>query len=495
MRNVWKSIVCLVAAVGFASSLAIPLDASAASSTRARLTGPRAAWTPLGIPASEFYYAGSHPGLYRTSDGVLHAAYVSKYSTANGSKYRLMHLALSQTGHVLRKNVIVGGFGTMRFTPQLVAGPNGGLRAIFVGGTGLQNDFFQSGVFTAVSDKSGSSWTVPNERIGVTAPDGLRAAAAADGTPVVVWTAREVGSSGWLRWHVGTGTTPDPGIHFDISPSSADVVRDGNRVYLTWVVRAGGSTAPGRGVWVKQILPSEGPAVRAPNSVTSDGVYNPGEHVAIAGRRGGGTWLAYCRGSDINCYRILLWKVGTSTTYTLPHPGTGSGTDRWASINLSMAPGGRLWVAWRGAYGLTYALRTGTNGHTFGALRVLGETGFNGCCQQHLDVEGSGGPLHMFRSDVSTGPNNRVIDPGLSLSADPTRWRAAAGRTVTFTVRDAGSAVRGASVKAHGKACQTNRDGKCRISFAAMGASTFAATATKPGYYRAIVTLRATAAR
>jgi hypothetical protein len=101
----------------------------------------------------------------------------------------------------------------------------------------------------------------------------------------------------------------------------------------------------------------------------------------------------------------------------------------------------------------------------------------------------------VINAQTTTGVFNiwhTQVLPGLSLSASPTKWSGGSAKTVSFTVRDAGQAVSGATVKVGSKACRTGSAGGCSIRFPKLKAQKLLAVATKSGYRKDTLKLTVT---
>jgi hypothetical protein len=138
-------------------------------------------------------------------------------------------------------------------------------------------------------------------------------------------------------------STPDeqislPSAHAD-SVAEADNRAGNDHIYVAFD-RFFSKTASKNGVYVKD-LTGNGPVLKAPSSGT-ESVTFPAQpqRVAFSGAIGhAGIYAAYCSNAG-TCDKLLLWRVGSSKTVTIPASRRGLG------LAMSAGPGGRLWLAW-----------------------------------------------------------------------------------------------------------------------------------------------------
>jgi hypothetical protein len=206
--------------------------------------------------------------------------------------------------------------------------------------------------------------------------------------------------------------------------------------------------------------------------------------------------MAYCTtSSSQQCAHVDLWKVGSSKPKVVPGSRNVSG----ARVALAASTNGRLWVAWYdGGKSVVHAVRTNTTGTSFGAGRTIkppSHTSFFNSIQ----AQGSSGRLDVIANDTLSASSNPMglfhtqVLPGMSLKAKPNKFSHTKSTTVTFTVTDAGQAVKGASVSCIGKQGKTSSTGKLKISYP-KGTATgkHVCTASKSGYNPGKTTIRVT---
>jgi hypothetical protein len=157
---------------------------------------------------------------------------------------------------------------------------------------------------------------------------------------------------------------------------------------------------------------------------------------------------------------VRVWRVGASTARLLAR------TDANSQVTLSADPKGRIWAVWSdGTFGETHVLAARSNPEAtrFGAHVDAGAVG-GAHLTYSVDASATATALDVF-TPLGTGNESggatyvKRIRPGLTLKA-----RKRAG-SVTFTVTDAGDAVRGATVRSGGRSGRTNRQGRVTLKF------------------------------
>ena len=433
-------------------------------------------WTRISTGTGGIIYQSS---LHRTPDGVLHVLYPK---TNGGDTATYGHAAIDADGSLAgQDDVLAPGWATLDVSPALI-GDGDGLRAVFGGIFDVNPGFWSDGrMYTATAAEDGGVWTLPAEAVGQShsayGSYGTAAVELADGTPVAAYPLNSD-----IVWHVGTGPEADQSYAVgSCCAYSLGMADDNGDVWIGWYQN--GSTAATNGTFVKQILPTVGPTMKAPGS--SQGTDSlPTGKVALVARTGGGVYAAYCVGYP-TCGHIGLWKVGSSQVTTVP-------SSRYAAdIALSPGPSGRIWVAWSDNIPRVRAVRTGVSGSGFGPVRTLGTP-------PHQDS------VYNVSTDGTTGRGDVVINvgngfwhtqvaPGLTLKASPTTWQHGTKKKVTFTVTDAGDHVGGAKVKVGSRTCTTAAAGTCAITFpAGTPKGTLVGKATHSGYGAGSVRLKVT---
>ncbi|MGZ4132361.1 MAG: hypothetical protein ACXVWF_04885 [Actinomycetota bacterium] len=442
--------------------------------------GTPGTWQKIGSDVGSSLW---EPTAARTGDGYLHVLWGTETNTL-AEIYQ--HVRISPSGSVGKANQAIKWGDGLTSDPKVL--PDGsGLQTFFSGfhSTTTSDPLSTGAYFRITAGSSGATWSAPVQSGQWTSAYGNYGTGAtllADGTPVV---AGELNSD--VYWHVGTNAA-DPDGHFNISGASilnlslaTDAKTD--EVWAAWYDLSKG------GVWVRRILPSLTTPVRAPGSVTKTGdSLSPYQSIAMAAPSSGGVYVAYCVGYP-SCTSAQVWKIGAKGTLTIP------GTKNVRMIDLSVGPVGRIWAAYMSGndYHL-YAARSNKSVTKFGTLGDLGRP--KGAYGYKLDIEGSLGRGDVIiNAQSTTGVFNiwhTQVLPGLALSASPTKWSGSSAKTVDFTVRDAGQAVSGATVKVGTKSCKTGSAGSCSIKFPKMKAQKLTATASKSGYRKDALTLTVT---
>jgi hypothetical protein len=435
--------------------------------------GPPGTWTTIsGAGISTIV----EPGLHRTADGTLHVAIAS--SANNTNSIDVAHI--SAGGALTGRSSAISGWATTTFDPDLVAGPGGGMRLVFGGlRTTVTGDAYNEGYsYIASSDASGSAWTLaPNTTPAVAASTGYASYGTgvtqlADGTLV---TAFPLNST--IDYQVGS----NPVQTFDVPACCAydmSLVNDGNVVYAAWY--ANGTPAGTQGIFVRQLYPTLGPVLLAPGSVTNGSSVSSSQAVAMAARAGGGVYLAYPVGYP-SAKSVALWKVGD------PKPKLVKHTKDAEHVALSAGAGGRLWLAFDGTGGSLHAVQTNASATKLSDVQTIKTP--KGSTVYGVGIEGSTGRGDLVFNDGSAILHQQLLY-GLSVDARPGSLKAGRKGQVTFTVTDAGDAVKGAKVKAKGLSCKTDKKGRCTITFPALPARSFDVRATRKEYADGSVTVK-----
>src|SRR5262245_36718169 len=448
MRVVRVSVVALVL-------LAVSGSASA---------GPPGQWTRL--PGTVVNFA--EPGLARTGDGVLHVVYTRKA----GTKEELVHVAVTAAGKVGSDTVALGGWAGMSH-PDLVRMPDGSLRVFFGGIRTTNPGETNTAMNTATAPASGTSWSLQSGKAAQAtyayATSYAGAGLANDGTPISSWA----GTPG-LGFHYGVnpadrdGTIPQSGCclyHPDIGVDSSSG--------QAWIgFTSNESASPG--VFVNAIGPggAQGGRKLAPGSLTGKDFLQPIGRTPITGRIGAaGVFIAY--GQGYPTFRsVVVWRVDSGKPQLVVKANGAK------HVGLAAAPEGRMWVFWDLA-GKVYATRTNHAATRVGPATAIKPPGSGSVYE--LDGEGSAGPLDLVAND-GQGLWHQQVWPRLQLAGKRV------GKTIVFTVTDAGDAVAGATVKAGGKSLTTAANGRAVLANAP--AAKTKASASKAGYSAASTTVR-----
>jgi hypothetical protein len=200
----------------------------------------------------------------------------------------------------------------------------------------------------------------------------------------------------------------------------------------------------------------------------------PDGPVAMAARTVGGVYFGYCTGYP-TCARVLVWKYGTAAP-TLVAIASGA-----KHVQVSAAPGGKLWVSWV-RDGQVYATRSNGALTKWGELVHVALPGGSGTTAYRMWADGSLGALDAFahldyKGQLATW--HVQLQPGLTVT--PAALRPLHGKVEKFVVTDAGVPVAGAKVKFGGKTVKTNKKGVAVLKVPAKAGKAIA-MATAAGY-------------
>lgn len=422
----------------------------------------------------------NQPTLLRTSNGQLHIVHGKRIGT---SAY-YDQVLVSRAGRVVGRNPVLGPWNTLPSDPVLALRPDGGLHLSFSGvqDNDIDNFFSKGKGYYATSNATGLAWYMPAEGTVASnayASTGSDALILDDGTPVT--SGAQIGG---LWWRAGTypaaevTTATDQTIPWPCCAYNTSLARVGSTVWMSWSSNA----TDKRGIYVKQILPTEGPEQLVPRSVTNGDSPDPGARVPMVARADGSVVVAYRVGYPTTKY-VALWEVGTSRVRKVP------GSKGAYKVSLGVAADGKLWPSWyvNGSDRVS-AVRTSTRGFRFGGVSSVPYPRGSDSVYQ-ISSEGSAAALDVV---INTGDAlwHRKLRAALQLSARPRAWRAGRSQNVRFKVTDAGEGIRGAKVKSGGKQCRTNGRGVCSIRFPGSGPRQFKAKAVKRFYEPGIVKLR-----
>jgi hypothetical protein len=417
-------------------------------------------------------------GLERTADGVLHVLWPRE---GGPSEHQVLHSAISANGkNVAGPDLVFSNsseLGAVNASVDLLAGPAGGLRAVFSGI--FPDEPYDSVVTTETSSASGTAWSAPaavSNTVGaltVYAASGISAALTGSGELLSVWG------------------SPGAGAHYGLDPAAADVpIASSCCVYnpnvgvdsvtgAAVIAQAG----PGEGLQVSGSVPvQQVPGSGLPAAVES-------QRVGITGRIGAaGVYVAYLRGAA-GKEKPALWQVGAARSKVIRAPAGAA-----QEVTLAPGPGGRLWIAWEEGGGTIALTRTNPAATRFGQIvRVKPPDGTFAIYR--LNMEGSRRFLDLFALIENDGVEywHRRLRAGLTLKAMPRRVRR--GHRVVFRVLDAGAPVGGARVVlklgSHRRTGTTRANGRVGIVVpAGTRPKRYPATAKKAGYAKARIKVR-----
>ncbi|HWE10117.1 MAG TPA: hypothetical protein VG325_12230 [Solirubrobacteraceae bacterium] len=411
-------------------------------------------------------------GLARTSDGVLHLAWVQK-DAGDPTSQDIATRSLNPAGDALGRVSLIAARWAALSNPALTLAP-GGIRALFGGIRTSSANEPNDDLNTATSADGGNSWAL---QIG-NASNGPSAYASSVGatvlsnlTPVTAW-----GSSSGTFTAVGTAPGPvydlqgqlggDFGYDPGLVTSSAGVP------YVAWASNASGRS----GVWAQPLQPNGTPAAppHLMPGILAGGFSQQLQRTPVAARAGGGVYVAYPGGYPAST-RVVLWRVGDAGSRVIAQaPG-----DHHATV--SATGDGRIWVVWSDTHGHVYASRSNRSANTFGAVVSTRAPGSGSIYS--LDASAApDGSIDVFAlTDAGHSETFQThLLPGLTVRATPNRLRPGRATAVTFTVSDAGDPVRGSVVTALGRTAKTAASG--RVTMTLRPRRRFTVRATRVGY-------------
>ena len=418
-------------------------------------------------------------GLERTADGVLHVLWPRE---GGATEHQVVHSAIPANGKgVVGPDLVFSNsseFGSVNSSVDLVAGPGGGLRAVFSGI--FPDQPYDSVVTTETSSASGTAWSAP-------------AAASNTGGASTVYAS--IGISAALTGSgelVSVRGSPGSGAHYGLDPAAADIplaatccvyypnIGVDSVTGAVVIAQAG----PGDGLQVSGAVPVQHvPGSGLPAAVDS-------QRVGISGRIGAaGVYVAYLRGAS-GKEKPALWRVGSAKPSVIKVPAGSA-----QHVTLTPAPGGRLWIAWSEAGGTIALTRTNPAATRFGQIvRIKAPHGADAIYR--LNMEGSRRFLDLFALIERNGGVDywqRRLRAGLTLKAQPRK--VTRGHKVTFRVLDAGAPVRGARVVlklgGHKRSGRTKANGRVGIVVpAGTRPKRYPATARTSGYAAARIKIR-----
>jgi hypothetical protein len=431
--------------------------------------GPPGDWSQLSAnPADNGYPRGSildEPTVARFG-GDLQIVWRGQKSPSTASYYTAQVDAGGAT--VTPSTEIVSDWAALVENPRVF--DFGGDRMLVFSGlrsTTSSDPYAKGAVYYAMSG-DGTTWGLGVGSLSATqsayASYGFDALADADAP---LW-AGNPGSTNGLTWHRGVSPSvpAPPGTDQQFLLSSccayeAAVARDtsSGAVYGSFFSNSNSGTE--KGIWVGQIRPTSSGWTRAPGSyVDSNGATeasDPDQRIAMAGRAGGGVYLAY--GSGPTTTSIQLWRVGAPRPLTVP---SSSGA---RDVAMAAAPDGSLWLAWvtddLGTVRVVHTNQTVTGFGAVGSIRAPG--GYGDVWKTALDASG---PVDLVVTAANAPGAFNVFHQQVveTLKVTASKKKVKPGSTFTVTVSVATGMVKKAKVKAFGSTYTTNKKGKVKVT-------------------------------
>ncbi|PWU22627.1 MAG: hypothetical protein C5B48_09860 [Candidatus Rokuibacteriota bacterium] len=421
----------------------LALTALALCAGAVRATTGAAGWSRVSGPTQP----GLQLGLARSADGVLHVIW-----NRGATPTSIIETRLSPAGRTVGTSTVATGFDGNGGLGLLVM-PDRTLRLFAAGGTHPGSSAYGINTFTAPA--SGGTWSLQSGAYwgGALANSAalIGAALTGDGQPVTAWR-------GFAAEGV-PGRVPQ-GYEADMTESQLATDAASGGVVLSGVTNAGKG-----GLYVQQVLPSQGAKVVLPLPYGQNDWYT-----SLSGRSAGpGVYVAY---ADSKAVRLYRYGGGTKTL----------ARGDFTSAAACAGPDGRLWVGWGDKAGRLYVTRSNRAAAGHEPVQKLRLPVGNGGLT-FLQCEGSAGPLDLF-ANVAGGAGgfwHTHVLARLSLHAQ------AAKSNVTISVRDAGDPVAGATVTVAGKRLRTGAAGQVSLT---LRPGSYSAAAAEAGY--AVASIRFT---
>lgn len=486
MNRVLLTLSAVAALLLTQAALASDAANEASSTAAASAAGTPGRWGLVSGAGPGEPSAASHPGLFRTADGVLHVGWVR----ARAQRNDLLHRAISPAGVLGPTAPIVSGWVGLA-DPAFLSEP-AGLR-VFFGGQQTTQPGTLLGVLTSTAPATGASWSAPS--LAAAGSYGtVSATRGPDGTPFQAFESLS-------RVVVHRGLTPSALLPYasGVNDGSSNIVTDAQgTIWLAWC--AFGANAGG--IYVAPVNPSTGApggaAVRLPGSLTA---YQGGNHstcvlqtvisrrIPLVARVGGGVFAAGSAGYP-TLSRVNVWRVGGARVVV-----ANARAVTHSEPQLAAAPDGRIWAAWverRPTAVQIVARRSNRAATVFGApVRarpparwILGS----------FEVSAQAGRLDVLaqlaRVSNAKSLQHTQLLPGLTLAKRGISRRRDGRAGVTFAVLDAGDPVAGARVSVGGTTAVTGSSGRATLVVPAKPSRALRASATRAGYAQATVRFR-----
>lgn len=506
--------ISILAGVVPASPPAAALGGQASPQTAAQGAGGPGRWTRLGRTTANF----AQPGLVRGAldeDG-LHNLLVlwARKTPSDASLTDLVHTRISPDGEIASTETVVSGWNFIWPVPDLVMNPSdSSLVGIWGGIRSVDPSESNTNISVATSHPVGTAgaWNLQEGDVS----EGQGGAASSIGatmpgdTPLFTWA----GSTGTFVHRGLDPSTPDYDFQAPLGGCcgySPDIASKGaGDVWVAWYSNADGN----EGVWTQQVDTQTGAPVGSASKMPGSTTRFNGEDQSIqqitrtpiaAGNNieDSNTYVAYTGGYP-SPKKMLVWTITTAG------PAADSVVvGKGASVHTPAVATdvyGRAWVMWsEGGTGGSriFARRSNVGGARWGATVAVDLPKDESGCQTIYEItpettieEMNGGNVNIIAT-ISEGCTSKValwhteIEPGLSLSADPSKFKGK--EKVTFKVTDAGEPVQGAKVTVDGESAMTDADGIAHIVLGPYAKDQkLVAKATHNGYVDDKVTLHA----
>jgi hypothetical protein len=465
-------------AVGQAGTAgAAPAPLSAAPRVAAAAVVPTASWQKLSAAGLSGI---NQPSLLRKGTTL----YVAWQRRDSASAYSVRTRTITAAGQLGPAKVAVSNWAGIVYDPALVD-TNGGARVIFGGQRTVNPSEFFAGQMAA-ADAVGTGWSLDANSFGQST-----SAADSEGTAAVEWDGDQINAFaaplGTIVIHQGSDpSSPASNADTVITEPSGSSTYDTamavdpstNAVWVAWYALNSG-TPSANGIRYTTFLPTVGTAATAPGSHNPAGSsVQPDQRVAIAGVATG-PWVAYTTGYP-NGRAVELFNLRTHRALLVP---ASANSDQ---VGLAAGPGGRLWVFWStSSHNVIHAVRTNAAVTRFEPQQVFASPDVATATAGN----GTPGPLDLvINAAVRIGSS----DDELFYRRIPARFTAVASVTrgvATITVTDAGTPVKGATVKYLTRVAKTAATGKTSISVGTKK-GTRKISVSAGGYWSVVLTVK-----
>ena len=428
-------------------------------------------------------------GLARGRDGVLHVVWLNGASPT----FAIKDTPITAGGRV-GKPVTVASHWFLATDPDATVTPDG-VVALWNGIKTESGD--ESGTATATRPLSGGPWKVsptiikaPTAAPDTGSPD--TAATGSDGKPWIGFT----GTDSLVVGHFGH---PDVQLNpgkFACCVLDVGLATDGKSGVTSLTYDS--EITNHQGVFARPLAASgkaAGPARLLPGSVENKSSIVPEQKVGITGRGHGraGTYVIYGAGwPTYHSFNVI--KLGSRKVIKVARPSSAS--DELAGADIAADASGRLWVAWiegDGGKPALFVRRSNPSAGTFGATeRVALPKGTTTVFQVYINAVG--GKADVVALVARNNNENQAdywateVNPKLSLSASRSSH---GGAKVTLRVTDAGSSVRGATVRFCGHRASTGKTGRVTFRVHSISHGSATASAAKGGFAGTSVRVKA----
>jgi hypothetical protein len=420
-------------------------------------------------------YGATPPSFARTGDGTLHLVFETNTNwgdSANG----VGALSISPSGHVGAQVQALSWTGVTGGSPSGIPGlavlPGGSLEATF-GGSPSGDD----GPWGIGSSDGGATWSAPAD-VGsgsMEFGDSYVPLVVSNGTPVLA-----AGCCGGIVIQRGFGTGAPTYLLTNANDNAAGQQTLALDAATGAVIAGWDSNAGSGGLWLQQVDPTAGAAVKTP--VPSQ--YGTGEPLVVAGRDSGpGVFAAYPGNYATTTHMRLLRYGGGSVAV-----GSVKGlhANDWG---VATGKDGRIWVIWAGEINGKGIIAVTRSNRAVTRFEPIQHYTSNWSYLFTLSGDGRLGPLDLLIGGtpaVKTGTavsgiyHARMLP---ELSAKLSVKDLGGGKfKLKVHVTDAGDPVKGATVSAKGHSSQTNGKGRGTLTISASAGTHVTVKVTDPGY-------------